>query len=84
VDIPLVLHGGSSTGDERLAQAARSGICKINISTDAGEGGISLVKQREAEGKLRGPLLFTQNAFLEGFSGVIRHYIELFGAAGRY
>ena len=30
-DIPLVLHGGSSTGDENLHRCAVNGINKINI-----------------------------------------------------
>ena len=28
LDIPLVLHGGSGTGDENLARCAREGIIK--------------------------------------------------------
>lgn len=31
---PLVLHGGSSSGDENLHRCAKNGICKINIFTD--------------------------------------------------
>ncbi len=34
VDIPLVLHGGSSNPDEEIAQAVKLGVCKINISSD--------------------------------------------------
>lgn len=34
VDIPLVLHGGSGTGDANLTRCAREGICKVNIYTD--------------------------------------------------
>ncbi|EDL53580.1 Fructose/tagatose bisphosphate aldolase [Vibrio mediterranei AK1] len=34
VAIPLVLHGGSSTGDENLSTCASLGISKINIFTD--------------------------------------------------
>lgn len=34
VDIPLVLHGGSSSGDENLERCAIGGISKINIYTD--------------------------------------------------
>ncbi|AQP53278.1 fructose-bisphosphate aldolase [Vagococcus penaei] len=34
VDIPLVLHGGSSSGDENLKRCAVTGIEKINIFTD--------------------------------------------------
>ena len=34
VDVPLVLHGGSSNKDEEIAAAVANGICKINISSD--------------------------------------------------
>ena len=34
LDIPLVLHGGSSSGDDNLNRCAMSGISKINIYTD--------------------------------------------------
>ncbi|MDQ0203932.1 ketose-bisphosphate aldolase [Pectinatus haikarae] len=33
-DIPLVLHGGSANPDEEIAQAVKTGIQKINISSD--------------------------------------------------
>ena len=34
IDTPLVLHGGSSSGDENLARCAVNGISKINIFSD--------------------------------------------------
>lgn len=34
VQIPLVLHGGSSNADDEIAEAVRRGISKINISSD--------------------------------------------------
>lgn len=34
VDIPLVLHGGSSNPDEEIEQAVKLGVCKVNISSD--------------------------------------------------
>lgn len=34
VSVPLVLHGGSSSGDENLSKCAQKGIVKINIFTD--------------------------------------------------
>ena len=34
VDVPLVLHGGSGSGDENLHKCAQLGICKVNIFTD--------------------------------------------------
>ena len=32
--IPLVLHGGSGTGDENIAKACRMGINKVNVCTE--------------------------------------------------
>ncbi|MGL5694224.1 MAG: class II fructose-bisphosphate aldolase [Peptostreptococcaceae bacterium] len=34
LEIPIVLHGGSSSGDKNLEKCATSGISKINIFTD--------------------------------------------------
>ncbi len=34
VPVPLVLHGGSGTGDENIARAVRGGIRKINLFTE--------------------------------------------------
>ena len=34
IDTPLVLHGGSSSGDENLNKCAKGGITKVNIYTD--------------------------------------------------
>lgn len=34
VDIPLVLHGGSSNPDSEIAQSVKLGVSKINISSD--------------------------------------------------
>ena len=34
VSVPLVLHGGSGTGDENLAKAVAVGIQKVNLCTD--------------------------------------------------
>ena len=33
-ETPLVLHGGSGTGDENLRKAVRSGIQKVNLATE--------------------------------------------------
>ena len=33
LDIPLVLHGTSGVPDDQVAEAIRSGICKVNYAT---------------------------------------------------
>ena len=34
LDVPLVLHGGSGTGEDNLRRCASGGICKLNLFTD--------------------------------------------------
>jgi fructose-bisphosphate aldolase class II len=83
VQIPLVLHGGSNNPDDEIAEAARIGINKINISTD-----IKVAyhdKMREVLGddpKMREPNAI-QPACIEAMKVVAAHKIELFGAAGK-
>jgi fructose-bisphosphate aldolase class II len=83
VRIPLVLHGGSNNPDDEIAEAARIGINKINISTDikvAYHG-----KMREVLGndpKVREPNAI-QPACIEAMKVVAAQKIELFGAAGK-
>ncbi|MCP0888033.1 class II fructose-bisphosphate aldolase [Ligilactobacillus sp. WILCCON 0076] len=42
--IPLVLHGGSSSGDENLNKAIRNGITKVNIYTDLANASMQSLK----------------------------------------
>ena len=34
VDVPLVLHGGSGTGDDNITKCVQLGICKVNVYTE--------------------------------------------------
>ena len=80
LDIPLVLHGGSGTGDENLARYAREGINKINLSNDLKRSAIeNLVKE-----DLSGNAVYQLYPLLaEGFKHKIKHYIRLFGCEGK-
>ncbi len=83
VDVPLVLHGGSATGDERLRQAVAAGISKVNIFTDMSVQGVQNIRRvLEQEGE-RASVLSLFTAAREGFREVAAHYICLFGSAGR-
>ena len=55
VEIPLVLHGGSGSGDENLARATRMGITKVNIGTDLFQAGLIICWPVTA--RLKGPIL---------------------------
>lgn len=76
INIPLVLHGGSSTGDENLGKAAASGICKINIATDAMAAGEKAFEECKGRGRL--------DAFYTGYKEKIVHYMNIFGQVGKY
>ena len=43
--VPLVLHGGSSSGDENLSKCAANGISKINIFTDFINGALHKIEE---------------------------------------
>ena len=50
VPVPLVLHGGSGTGDENLKKACQMGICKLNISNDLKRGAIANLNEKCKDG----------------------------------
>ena len=72
VPVPLVLHGGSGTGDENLRRAVREGIAKLNIYTDFLTGAIAEIKAAHTDS-----LIEMQKAADEGMRRVLTHYINL-------
>lgn len=81
---PLVLHGGSSTGDERLRAAIEHGIRKVNVYTDASvaayracAGVVNDAGQRE---RIEGLIVATR----EAFRATACQYMEVFGSTGKY
>lgn len=78
VDIPLVLHGSSGSGDEKLAKAARLGITKFNIGTDNFDAGKRKVME---EGVKRGRDLVP--VYLQGYEESIAHFMDLLGCSGK-
>lgn len=80
--MPLVLHGGSGTGDENLKKAVELGINKVNIFTDGMVAGRNAVAEKLNENpKTHFMELMTiaENAVKE----TIKHYIRLFGSSNK-
>ncbi|RGV98409.1 class II fructose-bisphosphate aldolase [Ruminococcus sp. AF14-10] len=75
VDVPLVLHGGSGSGDENLAKATSMGITKVNIGTDLFQAGIDNLVAHHEELK-RAHLGYELMA--EGYKAKLLHYMKLF------
>ena len=94
--LPLVLHGGSGTGDENLVQAIACGIQKINLNTDLNEGGLAKLQltcdhgfKREVQGAngemntKRMNLQQTIQSAVDGWKETLKYYMNLFGSANR-
>ena len=80
VDVPLVLHGGSGTGDENIAKACQLGICKVNVANDLYRAEGEAVKAADISGNGAYGLY---NYLTEGYKSVARHYMEVCGSAGK-
>lgn len=73
VKVPLVLHGGSGTGDENLSRCAAEGISKINIFTDFLTGAMERI-QADAPPDY----MSLKHAANQGMADVLRHYYQIF------
>lgn len=83
VDIPLVLHGGSSNKDEEIAEAVRRGISKVNIASDIKEAFYRRLRVRLKEDEeVREPFELYRES-IESMKQVVEAKAELFGAVDK-
>ncbi|MDY2777330.1 MAG: class II fructose-bisphosphate aldolase [Collinsella sp.] len=75
--IPLVLHGGSGSGDDNLARCAMGGVAKVNLYTDFIVAALDRVYGEHPEHWL--DLLETGSAAMRD---VLRHYYGVLRCAG--
>ena len=80
VEVPLVLHGGSGSGDENLAKATSMGITKVNIGTDLFQAGIDHLLAHHGEIK-RAHLGY--KLMTDGYKEKLLHYMKLFNQCGK-
>ena len=97
LEIPLVLHGGSGTGDENLRRAVKTGIQKVNLYTDLGEawlqalkreiaiheGTVEEVTEDEFKNAKKKITQLMEDSCKNGYQKKLMHYMELFDSAGR-
>jgi len=82
LDMPLVLHGGSGTGDENLRKAVECGINKINIFTDsmiACRDSVLKELKQDPETNYMKLMQIAEDAMKQK----LRYYIRLFGSANK-
>lgn len=78
--VPLVLHGGSGTGDENISRACRLGICKVNVSNDLKQAMVDNLNAQD----LSGFGIYRMYKFLsDGFTDKVLEYIDICGCAGK-
>ena len=83
LNMPLVLHGGSGSGEENLRKAIAGGINKINVCTDAFEAGkqamLAVLKEDSSLDYMN--LCMAAEA---GIKSLVKDYMRIIGSAGRY
>lgn len=81
VDIPLVFHGGSFSGDENIAKCCRIGTQKVNMGSDAYEYGLQLLLEKNPPNELgarqAGDIMWA------GYKERVIHYLKLTGSVGK-
>jgi len=84
LEVPLVLHGGSGTGDENLSKACSMGINKVNLSTDMKMAAINNMGRIYPIGDANSEKPFRFWKLLqEGFKDELIHYIKVTGSEGK-
>lgn len=75
-DVPLVLHGGSGSGDENLNRCAREGICKVNVYTDLYLA--ALEESQTVKGTGAADYIALVAALKKGMNDCLKHYYKVF------
>lgn len=77
--VPLVLHGGSGTGDDNLSRACQMGVCKINVGTDLR----LTARDRLLEKSGNKYHLDYWRIMDQGYQDAIMHHMKVFGSVGK-
>lgn len=83
LQMPLVLHGGSGSGDDNIRRAVACGINKINVSTDA----LQAAKDAFVDALRQQPELDYMQLCMAAEAGVkrfVEQYMQLLGCCGRF
>lgn len=73
IPTPLVLHGGSSSGDENLSNCSKNGITKINIFSDLANAALDAIDDNNPENYLE-----LKDVVNERMKKVLTHYYGVF------
>lgn len=82
-NVPLVLHGGSSSGYENLKKSVELGITKVNLFTDLSTAGANEIKDHVNSNEFIG-LGDIYEEGTKGYKEMLRKYMELFDAVNKF
>ncbi len=83
LDMPLVLHGGSGSGEENIRKAVECGINKINVCTDVFNVAQKAMVERMAENPKADYLDLCMTAEV-AMKEYVKNYIRVIGSNNRY
>lgn len=85
VKVPLVMHGGSGTGEELLSKAARLGACKLNVGSDLFKAQKLAIQKAYENGNIPQfkPLEDATNLGYEAYKQEVIHYMNILGSTGK-
>ena len=83
LDMPLVLHGGSGSGEENIRKAVACGINKINVCTDVFKVAQQAMVDRMAENPKTDYLDLCMTAEV-AMKEYVKNYIRVIGSNNRY
>lgn len=81
-NMPLVLHGGSGSGDENIRKSVENGINKINVGCDFMNANTKAVKTHLEKNPDINYWVMMHQVEKES-QEIIKHYIQLSGSAGK-
>ncbi|MBQ7509141.1 MAG: class II fructose-bisphosphate aldolase [Spirochaetales bacterium] len=80
VPVPLVLHGGSGTGDENISKACQMGICKVNVANELMAASYNALQEAGMEGN---KLYQFWPVIEKGYRKHVAHLFDVCGCAGK-
>jgi len=80
VPVPLVLHGGSGTGDENISKACRMGIAKVNVANELMRACYDAL---QADGMEGNNIYKFWPVMEKGYKAKCAHLFEVCGCAGK-
>jgi fructose-bisphosphate aldolase, class II len=82
LDVPLVLHGCSGTGDENLKKVVEFGITKLNLYTDLDMAGLEMFKNYSRDHD-NFKIIDASKVIFKGYTEKLQYYMRLFGSSNK-